>query len=341
VKIAVFGAGGVGAFYGGLLARAGQDVRVVARGAQLEALRTRGLRIESLALGAIVIPPMRAAGDASDIGPVDLVLIAVKAHQTAGILEQLAPLVGRDTLLMALQNGVESDDVLAARFGAERVLSAVVYVGATLEEPGLVRHVAAGTLVIGRRAAGPITRSRGSSDPVDESSVLRIDASLERVRDALASTGLPVRVSPDIERQRWHKLAWNASFNAVSALTLRSTQDLLGSAPSRELLTGVMREVIAVANARGIALGEADLEQLVSATEKAAPIRTSMLVDRERGRPMETDALVGVVVRKGREHGVPTPIASVLYALLMAIDLPQADTPYLPPMEAGSFSPQR
>ena len=330
MRVAVFGAGGVGAFYAGLLVRGGQDVRVVARGAQLEALRTRGLRIESLALGDVAVPPMRAAASAGEIGPVDLVLVAVKAHQTAGILESLAPLVGPGTLLMALQNGVESDDVLAGRFGAERVLSAVVYVGATLEEPGLVRHVAAGTLVIGRSTTlASVPGSRGSAD----------DA-LERVREALASTGLPVRVSPDIERQRWHKLAWNASFNAVSALTLRSTRDLLGSAPSRELLTGIMREVIAVANARGIALGEADIEPLVSATEKAAPIRTSMLVDRERGRPMETDALVGVVVRKGREHGVPTPIASVLYALLTAIDLPRAEEPRLAPMAAESFSPQ-
>lgn len=337
MTIAVFGAGGVGAFYAGLLARAGQDVRVVARGPQLEALRTRGLRIESLALGEITVPPMIAAADARDVGPADLVLVAVKAHQTAGILDALAPLVGGGTMLMALQNGVESDDVLAARFGAERVLSAVVYVGATLEEPGLVRHVAAGTLVIGRSRRGPSDpRAGGSSDP-------RADEALERVREALASTGLPVRVTPDIDRQRWHKLAWNASFNAISALTLRSTQDLLGSAPSRELLTGVMREVIAVAKARGIALGEADLEQLVSATEKAAPIRTSMLVDRERGRPMETDALVGVVVRKGREHGVPTPLSSVLYALLTAIDLPRArsETSHLPPMPAETFSPQR
>ena len=332
MRIAVFGAGGVGAFYAGLLLRAGQDVRVVARGPQLDALRTRGLRIESLALGEIAVPPMDAVGDAAEIGPVDLVLVAVKAHQTAGILDALAPLVGPGTMLMALQNGVESDELLAARFGAPRILSAVVYVGVTLEEPGLVRHVAAGTLVIGRRDP----RVGGPSDP-------RADDVVERVRATLASTGLPVRVSPDIERQRWHKLAWNASFNAVSALTLRSSQELLAWPPARELLTGVMREVIAVANAGGIALGEADLEQLVGATEKAAPIRTSMLVDRERGRPMEIDALVGVVLRKGREHGVATPLAAVLYALLTAIDLPRtgAGTVHLPPMPAEAFSPQR
>ncbi|MGH9346891.1 MAG: ketopantoate reductase family protein [Vicinamibacterales bacterium] len=321
MKIAVFGAGGVGTFYGGLLARAGRDVHFVARGAQLEALRTRGLHISSRALGEIDVPPVRATDRAAAIGHADLVLVAVKAHQTAGILDDLATLAGDDTILMALQNGVESDELLAARFGEQRVAGAVVYVGATLEQPGVVRHVAAGTLVIGDRGAvGP--------------------ERIARVRDALASTGLPVHVTSDLERQRWHKLAWNASFNAVSALTLRTSQDLLATPAARELLIGVMREVVAVARARGVSLGEADIEQLVAATEKAAPIRTSMLVDRERGRPLETDALVGVILRKGREAGVATPIASTLYALLAAIAAEDSVTPDLPPMEAGSFSPQ-
>jgi 2-dehydropantoate 2-reductase len=320
MKVVVFGAGAVGAFYGGLLARAGQDVHFVARGAQLDALRTRGLHISSLALGEIELPPQRATARAAEIGTADLVLVAVKAHQTAGVLDDIAALTGDDTVLMALQNGVESDEVLAARFGADRVVGAVVYVGATLEQPGFVRHVAAGTLVIGDR--GGVGADR-----------------VERVREVLASTGLPVRVTPDIERQRWHKLAWNASFNAISALTLRSSQDLLATPPARDLLVAVMREVVAVASARGVPLGEADIEQLLAATEKAAPIRTSMLVDRERGRQLETDAIVGVVIRAGRAVNVPTPMASALYALLTAISAPEHTTGDLPPMEAGSFSP--
>jgi 2-dehydropantoate 2-reductase len=321
MKIVVFGAGGVGAFYGGLLARAGADVGFVARGEQLQALRSIGLHISSLALGEIHVPRLRATDRADELGVADLVLVAVKAHQTVGILDAIAPLVGGQTLLMALQNGIESDEVLAARFGADRVIGVVVYVGATLERPGFVRHVAAGTLVIGDR--GRVGAER-----------------LEQLREVLASTGLPVRVTPDIERQRWHKLAWNASFNAVSALTLKSSQELLTTPETRELLLSVMREVIAVANAQGVMLGPADIEQLVGATEKAAPIRTSMLVDRERGRQLETDALVGVVVRKGRELGVPTPNASVLYALLTAIGAAATNDAPLPPMEAGSFAPQ-
>jgi 2-dehydropantoate 2-reductase len=321
MKIAVFGAGAVGSFYGGLLARGGQDVRFVARGAQLETLRGRGLRIASLSLGEIDLPPLPATSRAAEIGPVDLVLVAVKAHQTAEILDDVAALAGPHTMLIALQNGIESDEALAARFGSERVIGAAVYVGATLEQPGLVRHVAAGTLVIGGRPGTSAER-------------------VEQVREALASTGLPVRVTPDIDRQRWHKLAWNASFNAISALTLRSSQDLLATPQSRDLIVAVMREVVAVASARGVALGEGDVEQLVGTTEKAAPIRTSMLVDRERGRPMETDALLGVVVRVGRQLRVPTPVTSVLYALLTAIDAQPASAASVPPMDAGTFTPQ-
>ena len=301
MKIVVFGAGAVGSFYGGLLARAGQDVRFVARGAQLDALRTRGLRISSLLLGEIAVPPVSAASRASEIGAADLVLVCVKAHQTADILDEMGPLVADHTLLMALQNGVESDAVLASRFGAARVLSAVVYVSATLEQPGLVRHVAAGTLVIGERD-GSITER------------------LQRLQQMLASIGVPVRVTRDIERQRWHKLTFNATFNAVSALTLRTSQDLLAVPETRALLIAAMREVVAVSNARGIALGDADIDQIVTATEQAASIRTSMMLDRERGRLLEVDPIVGVVVRKGKESGVPTPTAAVLYALLTAID---------------------
>lgn len=321
MKIAVVGAGGVGSFYGGLLARAGHDVRFLARGAQGEALRARGLHISSLALGEIDLPPQPATERAADIGPSELVLVCVKAHQTTGVLDEVAGLVGDGTLLMALQNGIESDDALAGRFGAGRVVSAVVYVGATLERPGFVRHVAAGTLVIGDRGSVGATQ-------------------VERVREALASTGLPVRVTADVERQRWHKLAWNASFNAVSALTLRSSQDLLQIAGTRELLLEVMREVVAVANARGVALTQEDVSQLVAATEKAAPIRTSMLVDRERGRQLETDALVGVIVRLGREAGIATPATEVLYALLTALEPGDRPKPDLPPMEAASFAPR-
>lgn len=297
----VYGAGAVGSFFGGLLVRAGGDVRFVARGAQLEALGTRGISIESTLLGRIEVPPVRAFATGVAAGRADLVLICVKAHQTAGILDDLSALEGPDTTFVTLQNGVESDDVVAGRFGRARVLPAVVYVGATLDRPGLVTHVAAGTIALG-------VPSGAAPDRV------------EAARDTLARSGQPVRVSDDIQRERWRKLLWNAGFNTVSAVTERDPADLLAVPESRALLAAIMREVVAVARAQQIDLRDDDVDTQITWTERAGAIRTSTTVDRQRGREMEIDALIGVVVRRGRQHAVPTPCSETMLALLHAIE---------------------
>jgi 2-dehydropantoate 2-reductase len=295
VRIVVYGAGAVGSFWGAVLATAGYDVRFVARGEQLQALQTSGVHILSSGLGDMIVPA-QATGSASGLGPADLVLVCVKAHHTPEILDDLEQIAAEHTVFIALQNGIESDAILAGRFGGQRVLSAVVYVSASVEQPGTVRHVARGVLMLGNPYGVP-------SDRVD------------RVMEVLNAPGLRARLATDIERQRWYKLMWNTSFNAVSALTLRSSRSLLQ-------IPAAMREVVAVGRAQGVALSEADIEKSIAETERLPPIRTSMLVDRERGRPMEIEALVGVVVRQGGEAGVPTPVASMLYALLKAVAPP-------------------
>ncbi len=300
MKIAVFGAGGVGAFFGGLLVRGGADVHFVARGAQLAALRANGILIRSLRLGDVRVQPVHAESDAMRIGPCDLVLVCVKAHQTPQILDAVEALVSEHTTLVTLQNGVESDEPLAARFGPGRVVPGVVYVGATLDEPGVVSHVAAGTIAIGVRAAGDASRLPG-------------------VVAALQQSGQPVTIVDDIQVERWRKLLWNASFNPVSAITRRTPRDLVAVPSSRQLLVDLMREVIAVAAAQDITIAPHAIEEQLAWTERAPAIRTSMMVDRSLGREMEIDALVGVVVRKGAEHGIPTPFSTSMRALLDAI----------------------
>ena len=300
MRIAVFGAGGVGAFFGGLLVRGGADVHFIARGPQLEALRRRGILIRSLRLGDVQVPPVHAESDPARIGPCDLVLVCVKAHQTPQILDDLASLVTEGTTLVTLQNGVESDEPLAARFGPWRIVPGVVYVGATLEEPGVVSHVAAGTIAIGVRDGGDAAR-------------------LPVVAAALQQSGQPVTIVENIQSERWRKLLWNASFNPVSAITQRTPRDLVSVPSTRRLLADLMREVIAVAAAHGIPLPDAAIEEQLAWTERAQAIRTSMMVDRSLGRGMEIDALIGVVVRKGAERGVETPFSRSMCALLEAI----------------------
>ena len=298
MTIAVYGAGAVGSFFGGLLARGGRDVRFIARGEQLLALRTTGLRISSLPLGDIHLPQVSADQRAGP-PPADVVLVCVKTHQLAGVLDDLEALSHPETLFVPLLNGIEADGVLAKRFGGERVASVLVYVGASIETPGVVRHAAGGLLMIGSRHGMPAER-------------------LEAIRTALTVDGFGVKVRSDIEYQLWYKLMWNTAFNGVSALTLRTSRGLLSVPPTRQLVIDVMREVAAVARAEGVDLTDQHVEQSVTETERIAPIRTSMLVDREKGRQLETDALVGVVVRKGETRGVPTPATSVLHALLSA-----------------------
>jgi 2-dehydropantoate 2-reductase len=301
MKIVVFGAGAVGAFFGGLLARAGQDVTFIARGAQFDALSTHGIRIRSLLLGDIAIPQVQVRRHASDVGASDVVLVCVKTNQTGAILDDLELLVGADTTIVTLQNGVDSDEEIAARLGRTRVIPGVVYVGATVETPGVISHVAAGTIVIGPRSP-------------DQS------ARVAAVREALAATGQPVRVSEDIQSERWRKLVWNAAFNTVSAITGRTPLELVGQEDARALVAGVMREVIAVAGAAGARVQDEEVETQLAWTERTNAIRTSMMVDRERHRAMETEALIGVIVRGGRAHGIATPRSETLYALLKSIE---------------------
>lgn len=325
MSIAIVGAGGVGAFFGALLQRGGADVRFIARGANLDALRQHGILIRSLRLGDVRVAPVRAEADASRAGVCDLVLVCVKAHQTEAILDELAALVGDHTTIVTLQNGVESDEPIAARFGAHRVFPGVVYVGATLDEPGVVTHVAAGTIALGARPGGDPARVRAAAD-------------------ALAVSGQPVKVVDEVQRERWIKLLWNASFNPVSAIAGRTPRELVDVPSARQLVVDLMREVIAVARAQGLALDESMIPEQLAWTERASAIRTSMMVDRARAREMETDALVGVVVRKGREFGVPTPFSQSMRALLDAIAAPATGAPppqWVPPPPPGQTGPGR
>jgi 2-dehydropantoate 2-reductase len=301
VSLLVYGAGGVGAFFGALLARAGNDVHFVARGPSLDAMRRDGLHIRSAFIGDVHVPHLQVYERAAAAPRPDLVLVCVKTYQTADILDDLASVVGDGTIVVTLQNGVESDEVVAARFGWPRVVPAAVYVGATLDEPGVVEHAAPARISIGGRTGFDSER-------------------LPPLRDVLASTGQPVQISTDIQHERWRKLIWNASFNTVSATTMRMPGELLAIPEARALLRRIMQEVVDVARALGIGLLDSDVDDHVTWTERASRMRTSTMVDRSRGRMMEADALVGVIVRKGRDAGVPTPTCEAMYALMIAAD---------------------
>jgi 2-dehydropantoate 2-reductase len=301
MKIVFFGAGAIGAFYGAMLARAeAADVWFVARGAQLAAMRERGLRIETK-YGDFTLEKPQTTGDTKEIGWADLVVVSVKEYQTAGILDALTPLVGANTILMPFQNGVDGDAVLAERFGAERVIGGVPIISVNLIEPGFVRHVASGEIAVGEFGGN-------------------ISERVEKIVEAFQKAGIPTQVSTNIREVLWHKLLWNAGFTSLICLTGCDSHEIMDVPEACKLVRQAIAETISVGKAQGFNFAPNHLELIFEGTRAQPPIRTSMLFDREAGRPLEYEAITGAVIRHGKYLGVPTPINDLLYGALKVID---------------------
>ena len=290
MKVGVMGAGAVGSYFGAKLARAGAEVVLVGRGAHIARVTAQGLRVTScdgdfrVAPEALTVP--------SPAGPCDLVLFCVKSPDTAAAAAQLAPLVGSETVLLSLQNGVENDQVLEQAFPGQ-VLPALCYVGARIDEPGTVVHSAAGRVILGEWDGTESDRAR-------------------RVARTLEEAGVPAKVSSEIRVELWKKLLWNLAFNTVSALTRATVAEMLGHPGARRVLHLAMDEAVAVAQAAGVPLDEGLPGRVIEGSTAFGPLKTSMLQDVEKARPLEADALNGAVVRLGQQLGIPTPANQTL-----------------------------
>jgi len=302
MRIAVVGAGAVGCYFGARLAQAGSGVAFLARGATLEALTKTGLRIES-SEGGFELVSVEATDSAAAIGPVDLVLVAVKAWQVPEVARQIAPLVGERTVVLPLENGVEAADQLAAEWGP-RVLGGTCKIVAVRVAPGHVRHVAVRPTV----ALGELDRSSGE----------RVAAIAATFRAA----GIDVETPDDIQVSIWEKLLFIAPTSGVGALT-RAPLGVVREIPeTRELLVRAMREVRAVAAARGVGL-RADIVERVMAFLDGMPRESTTSTQRDliEGRPSELEALNGAVMRLGQRAGVATPVNEFVYAGLLPWEL--------------------
>lgn len=299
MKIAVMGSGGVGGFYGGLLARAGADVTFVARGAHLAAMRERGLLIENETRGNIEIRNIRVTDDPADIGVVDLVLIAVKLWDLDAAVQAVKPVVGPDTAVLSLQNGVIKDDILRRAFGDRAVMGGVGYVATHISRPGVIHQV--GTL------------QRLIFGEYDGASTARADALL-----ALAlKAGLQAESVTDIRRTLWEKYTFLVGLSGTTT-TMRSTIGPIRSNPrTRAFLHDIMREVVAVGRAHGVALPEhyAD-ERLAFADTVPDDMTSSMHHDLDAGNRLEVEWLSGGVVKLGHEVGIATPANRAVWDVL-------------------------
>jgi 2-dehydropantoate 2-reductase len=297
-RIAVMGAGAVGCYYGGMLARAGHRVTLIGRPQHVEAVRRAGLRLETKAFDARLA--MEASTDANAVRGAELVLFCVKSQDTEPAGEALAPYVRRDAAILTLQNGVDNAERLSRLLGRE-VIAAAVYAAVEMAGAGHVRHHGRGELVIGRGGASAA------------------------IATAFGAAGVPVEISDNVNGVLWAKLIANCAYNALSAITQLPYGRLVQGASVPEVMRDIVDECLAVAHTAGVQV-PGDMHEATRRIAQTMPGQLSSTAqDLARGKKTEIDHLNGVVVRKGEELGVPTPTNRVLLALVKLAEGKGAD----------------
>jgi 2-dehydropantoate 2-reductase len=303
MKIAIVGTGGLGGYYGGLLAKAGHEVRFLARGAHLQALKAKGLQVKSIH-GDFSVVPVTATDRPEEIGSADLVLVCVKTPALDAAAHSALPMVGKDTVVMGLQNGIEAAERLGAVVGMEHVLGAVTWIAANIEAPGVIRQVSTFRRIVLGELDG------------------RITPRVQRTVAALQRMGIAVEPTDNIRKVLWTKFVFIAGFSGVATLTRLEAGEFRAVPEARALMISLMREVESLARAADVDVDRDVVEQALAIIDGAAPaMKPSMQRDVEAGRPSELESMIGVVVRKGRELGVPTPTADTVYAALLPVEL--------------------
>jgi 2-dehydropantoate 2-reductase len=299
IRIAVLGAGAVGCFYGGMLARAGRPVTLIGRPAHVEAFKARGLRFEGLTFDEHV--PVGASTEASAVRGSQLVLFCVKSTDTESAAGQMAPHLDAGALVVNLQNGVDNTERIQARI-AQPVIPAVVYVATEMAGPGHLKHHGRGDLVIGEL---------GAKLPA---------GTLERVKAWFESAGVPVTVSDNVAGELWAKLVVNCAYNALSAISQLPYGKMIQGPGIRDVMRDVVEESLAGAKARGVAMAPGMLERTYGIAAAMPTQYSSTAQDLARGKPTEIEHLNGFVARRGAALGVPTPANGALAALVRLLE---------------------
>ncbi|MGD9805093.1 MAG: 2-dehydropantoate 2-reductase [Hyphomicrobiaceae bacterium] len=304
MKILVMGSGGVGGYFGGRLAGAGNDVTFVARGAHLDAIQRDGLTVDS-DFGSLTVKPAKAAGNPAEVGgSVDIVMFATKLGDTDAAAASLAPVVGRETTIITFQNGVEGPAIIAKALPSVHVVPGVARIASHIPRPGVIEQ------------RGPFARiefgePRGAANP-----------QLEAFYAACKAAGIDAILSRDIERGVWMKFAMLAPFSGLTTLTGSTAGPIRETPETRALMEAAVKEVIAVGQAAGVKLTDDDFAGVWKGVE-ANPrgMTSSMAHDRRAGKPLEVNYLSGAVVRIGEQYGVPTPTHKFITQAL-AIEAP-------------------
>jgi len=303
MRIAVFGTGGVGGYFGGRLARAGEDVHFIARGEHLRAIQTGGLRVDSI-LGDFIVEPAQASDDPSQVGVVDVVILGVKAWDVPNAAQAMRPMVGNQTFVVPLENGVDAPEQLASVLGKEHVMGGLCQISAFIAGPGHIRHVGIEPFVaFGELDGRPSQRAEG-------------------LLQVLEAAGVKAAIPPDIQVSMWEKFLFIATVSGLGAVT-RAPADIYRSLPeTRQMLIAAFEEIVALARARGVMLPEDTVEKCLAFVDNLPDgLLASMQRDILEGKPSELASQNGAVVRMGAELGVPTPVHSFIYNCLLPQEL--------------------
>jgi 2-dehydropantoate 2-reductase len=299
-RIAIVGAGAIGLYYGGKLAQFGRDVHFLLR-SDYEAVRKRGLRIRSKTEN-IHVAKVNVSRSTDEIGPCDLVIVAVKTTSNADLPLLIAPLLGEETMILTLQNGLGNEEFLAQNFGAERILGGICFICLNRTEPGVIERLDNGRLTIGEFHGYPRPRSH--------------DIAWEFKR-----CGIVCGVAADLALERWRKLVWNIPFNGLSvAAGGIHTAAILADDGLRQLALELMDETIAIANACGHLLPSAVALDQMKRTKMMGNFKPSTLIDYLTGQPLEIEPIWGEPLRRGQAAGIAAPRLEMLYRVLVSLD---------------------
>lgn len=298
LSVAVIGAGALGLYYGGLLQRSGVETRFLLR-RDYDAICEQGLHVHSIA-GDFHLYPLQAFKSSAEIGTVDLVLVGLKTFANHALIKLVTPLIGPQTAILTLQNGLGNEELLAEAFGPERILGGVAYLCSNRGDPGHVHHLGEGRIRLGELTGGASARA-------------------SKIAELFCAAGIPCQAVDDLHRIRWEKLVWNIPFNGLCALTGKDVNELLGHALSRTLIESLMWEVIHAANRQGLQeeiAGEDFIGRMLEMTDQMDHYRPSMMIDRLEGRPLELEAIYAIPLQRAAAVGQPMQQVAMLYSLL-------------------------
>jgi 2-dehydropantoate 2-reductase len=297
MKIGIMGAGGIGGYVGGRLAHAGCEVVFIARGGHLTAIQQNGLRVESPA-GNIEIKPVQATNDPKEIGAVDLILFCVKSYDVVEAANLIKTMIGPNTAILPVLNGVIHIEQLNELYGAEHVLGGFAVLGANISEPGVIKHYSSNSIIFGEIGGG-------------------ISSRCDKIEQVMSVPGIEARAVPNIVERMWWKFAMICGFGIFSVMR-GDKETIYGFEETRILIHQAITEVVLVAQAKGIPLADSVPDEILSSITDTAPPHTkpSMLVDLERGKRLEIRALNGAVSRFGKQVGILTPVNDFIYACL-------------------------